>query len=197
MSWISGSDILNWIGVDKIDSNAAQSLADVSTSMLHQVLERDITLATTTEVYDSNGTDYILLNRWPVVSIGGVTYNGAPVVPAAYQVPGWKLDGFNTRKLCFVGMGKLARNAMNITVTDLAAGYDVTLAQGQSGALPGNIYHALRLTALAVFNSQASDPNLATESTAGVFSGSFYPAGVGAVPPGALTLLQSEMRVAP
>lgn len=198
MSWVAAEDIQAWIGVDMISLDAAASLGEVVTGAIIDEIERDLSLTTiSSDTYDTTNTDFILLNYWPVRSIGAVTYNGQPVPAAAYQRPGWRLDPVNTRRLSFVGMGKLARGVMNVTVTNLVAGYDTSLALGTPGALPGNVFQALRLTAAAVFNSQAGDPNLASESTGGVFSGSFYPTGIGAVPPGARSLLSGEMRVAP
>jgi hypothetical protein len=161
------------------------------------VLNRDLTMVTNlTEYYDTNGTDYILLNNWPVRSIGSVTLNGMAILPAIPGQPGWRLDGFNPRKL-MLGQGRLLRGGiMVIGVLNQTAGYDFTQSVGSATGLPGTVHRALLLTCAAIFNAQAADPNLSSESTAGVFSGTFYASGVGAVPPGALRLLSNEIRVA-
>ena len=194
---ISASDVVVWIGADKIDTDAATSLAQAASDAVGSLIERDLSLLTgIVDNLDANGTNYVLLTRWPVQSVSSVTLNAQPVQPAAYGVPGWRLDAVNTRKLNFPGMGQLTRGVMNVAVV-YSAGYDLTQPTGAPTGLPGALFQALRLTAGAIFNSQAADPNLASESTAGVFSGSFYPTGVGAVPPGARTLLLPYMRAAP
>lgn len=195
--WISGDVVQAWLGADKITIDAASDLAAVATDLAMNEINRDLSRVTgISEYYDTNGTDYILLNYWPVVSIGGVSIVGQTVLPNVPNgTPGWRLDPLNSRKL-YLGR-KYARCPQNVLVSNLSAGYDVTLPIGTKGALPGTVFHALRLIASAVFNSQAADPNLASESTVGAFSGTFYAAGVGTVPPGAASLLKNEMRVAP
>lgn len=195
--WIPASDVLAWIGTDKIDLESATLLAEVASEAVSALIERDLTLQTgVTELYDTTGTPYVLLNSWPVQSVSAVSLAGQPIVPAAFQTPGWKLDRINRRKLVFVGMGNLSRAPLTLAVT-YTAGYDTTQPIGGTMALPAAVWQALRLTCGAIFNSQAADPNLASESTGGVFSGSFYPTGVGAVPPGARTYLLPYMRSAP
>jgi hypothetical protein len=196
-AWIADTDVQGWIGADKIALDAAGSLAQTATDVVMSYIERDVSLTTTSDFYDTNGTDFILLNHWPVISIGSVTLNGTPLVPAAPNVRGWRMDSFNQRKLIFAGMGKQIRGNMNCQVIDLVAGYDTTQPLGSPTALGGHIVQALKLTAAAIFNSQAADPNLANESMTGVFSGTFYATGVGAIPPGARTLLTREMRASP
>lgn len=199
MSWVAPEDVQAWLGVDVIDLSSAALLGEVATAAVMDLIERDLSLTTVArEDYDTTGTDYILLSHWPVRSIGAVTYNGQAIAAAAgFNTQGWQVDSVNKRKLCFRGMGKMARGSQNITVTNLVAGYDTSLPVGSVGALPGNVWHALKLTAAAIFNSQAGDPNLASENESGVFSGTFYATGIGAVPPGARSLLQGEIRVAP
>lgn len=203
-SWITPADVQTWLGPD-VDNTTAQMLADAATASVRDYLQRDISLQTgLDEVYDSNNTDYILLNSWPVVSIASVTIEGLPpLVPAAARTPGYRLDRVVPRKLQLAGFGKIARGIMNIAVV-YTAGYDMTLPADpastvgfSNGGPPPSVYTALKLTAAAIYNAQAADPNLASESTGGVFSGSFYPSGVGAVPPGARSMLLPYLRVAP
>lgn len=196
-AWISGNDVQAWLGSDKIDLTSADSLAQVASDVLRDYLERDLELQSSiSEVYDTNGTNYVLLNFWPVRSITSVLLNSQTIQHAAPNQQGYLMDSFNPRKLKFALMGSLPRGEQNLSIS-YSAGYDVTQPAGSATGLPGTVYQALKLTAAAIFNSQAADPNLASESTAGVFSGSFYPTGVGAVPPGARTLLVREIRVSP
>lgn len=197
-AWVTSAAVIAWIGADKIDSADAAQLASDATDAVQAVLNRDLELQTTALVYyGTNGTDYLLLDDWPIRSIGSVTLNSLAISPAAPLSPGWVMDRFNPRKLIFSQMGKQIRAEMNVILTNVVTGYDLTQAVGSATGLPGHVSRALLLTAAAIFNAQAADPNLASESTAGVFSGSFYASGVGAVPPGALSLLKNEMRVAP
>lgn len=198
-AWISGADVQAWIGADKITLPSAQSLAQVASDAVQSKVLRDLTLQTNiTDIVDTNGSDYVLLNYWPIRAIAGpVTLNGQTLQPAAFNQPGWRLDPRNPRKLVFAGMGKQRRGVMNVTVAGLTAGYDVTAEPGSPNALPGHVHQALLLTASAIFNSQAADPNLTAEETAGVFSGSFHPAGVGSIPPGALSYLAPEIPANP
>jgi hypothetical protein len=195
--WIATTDVQAWLGADKLNQDSAASLAQVATDSVQAYIERDLALVTSiAETCDTNGTDYVLLNCWPIRLVTSVSHNGMTLAPAAFGKPGWLTDPVNTRKLRFPGMGKLERGVMNLSVV-YTAGYDLTAAPGAPTALPGAVAQALRLTAAAIFNSQAADPNLASESTAGVFSGSFYATGVGAVPPGARSLLVNFMRASP
>lgn len=202
-AWISVSDVQTWLGPD-VDSTTAQMLADAATSAVQEFLQRDVSQQTLTEIYDSAGTDYILLDSWPVASISSVVIDGLPpLVPAAVQTPGYRVDRINPRKLQFAGLGKVPRGVENITVS-YVAGYPIGTAPDPASTtkhvgtgLPPAIYTGLKLTAAAISNAQAADPNLASESTGGVFSGSFYQTGVGAVPPGARSLMQPYVRVAP
>ena len=196
--WIPAEDVQAWIGPAAITLDDAAVLAQIASDAVQSVVQRDLSLtAGITDTYDTNGTNYVLLNYWPIRAIAAISLNGQAIGAAGYQLSGWKLDPVNTRKVSFPGMGNLGRGIQNLTVSGLVAGYDVTQPPGGTYALPANVYQALRLTAAAIFNSQAADPNLTAESTAGVFSGSFAASGVGAVPPGARTLLLPEMRVAP
>jgi hypothetical protein len=198
--WITTADVQTWLG-PQIDDDTAVILAVAASDSVADYIERDLTQATVTEYYDSNGTDYILLNSWPVQSIASVTIlnwpSGGPTVPpAAPGTPGYRIDAFNPRKLVFAGYGKIPRGTMNITVT-YTAGYNMSGTPGTPPGLPASIYQALKLTVNAIYNSQAADANLASENTAGVFSGSYYPTGVGCVPPGARSLLANYKRTAP
>jgi hypothetical protein len=123
------------------------------------------------------------------------------------QTQGWVMDDQNVvRKLRFAGYGKLPRpwnGTPNIMVSYIA-GYPVGVPPDPASStwfvgagLPTAVYEALKLSASAIWNAQASDPNLAAESTVGVFSGQFYPTGVGAVPPGARSLLEPYIGYAP
>jgi hypothetical protein len=196
MAWISADDVKSYIGGDVLDDAAATFLAEVATDALQAVLNRDISLVTNLqEYYDTNGTSYILLNHWPVRSIGAVSLNGVTINPAIPNQPGYRLDSFNSRKL-ELGQGKLLRGgAMAIAVT-YTAGYDPDQPAGVDPGIPGTIHRALLLTAAAIFNASAADPNLTSENTGGVFSGTFTQRGAGAVPQAARDLVANEIRVA-
>lgn len=203
-AWVTVADVQSWLGPD-VDPTSAQELANSATSAVRAALGRDLPSQTYSEYLDSNGTNYVMLPHWPIWSITAVSINGQPSLqpftPNAAQ-PTYRLTGLepNKRKLEFIGTGRIPRGAAVISVTWLG-GYDISLApdtpppsQGAAGGLPGDIYKALQLTAAAIYNAQAADPNLASESTSGVFSGSFYASGVGAVPPGAKSLLGTYIR---
>lgn len=193
-AWISTADVQAWIGAD-LTTDQATDLADAATSVARDWLERDLELATFTETYDSLGTDYVLLNAWPIRTLTSIAINNeATLAPAAFGRAGWALDPSNPRKVKFPGR-RVPRGIQNIAVT-YTAGYDLTQPAGSPTGLPGAVRKALQLIASALDNAQAADPNLASENTGGVFSGSFYATGVGAIPPGARTLLQSYRRIA-
>lgn len=181
-----------WINDGLITADDAAGLASDATDAVQSVLERDLAqVSNLTETHDGNGTDFILLNRWPIVSVSSVMLNRQTVLPAGYQQQGWLLDPVNQRKLILSGYGKI-RGVQNIAVT-YTAGYDIT--GSGTPPLPGPIKRAILLTAAAMYTAQAADPNLASEQTAGAFSGSFNPNGVGDVPPGARALLRSYQRM--
>lgn len=195
-AWITAADLQTWFAGD-IDAPTATALASDATDAVRDYLERDLALQELTEAYDTTGTNYVLLNFWPVRAVTQVVLNGTTVVPpAAFNTPGWRLSPIVPRKLEFPGYAKLARSTMNLSVS-YTAGYDLAAAAGDPMAIPGSVATAIKLTAAAMWNAQAADPNLSGESTGGVFSGQFYPTGVGAVPPGARSLLQVHKRVAP
>lgn len=200
-AWIDAATVQQWIGAGRITLDAAASLAQAATDAMRSYLERDLEMGSWTEFYDAMNTDYILLQHWPVRSIDQVLYQGNPVAAAsiqAGQAKGWRIDGFITRKLWFAGYGKLPRAPMAIQVVNLKAGYDVGVSPGSTPtAMPGHVVQALQLTCLAIFTSQAIDPNLTGESISGVFSGSFVPTGPGSIPPGAMALVRNERRAAP
>lgn len=194
--WISSDDVRAYIGGDVLTDPAATLLAQTATDALQAVLNRDISLVTgLQEFYDTNGSDYVLLNHWPVRSISAVSLNGTTISAAQPNQPGYRIDSFNSRKL-YLGQGKLLRGgAMAISVT-YTAGYDTSQPIGSPTAIPATVHRALLLTAAAIFNAAAADPNLTSESTGGVFSGSFTPRGAGAVPQAARDLVSNEIRVA-
>ena len=193
-AWISTADVQAWIGAD-LSTDQATDLADAATSVARDWLERDLELADFAEIYDSLGTDYVLLNAWPIRVVTSIAINNeAALAPAAFGRVGWVLDPSNPRKVRFPGR-KVPRGIQNIAVS-YTAGYDLTQPAGAPTGLPGAVRKALQLIASAIDNAQAADPNLASENTGGVFSGSFYASGVGAIPPGARTLLQPYRRVA-
>lgn len=197
-SWVTGATVQAYIGADKVTLDEANVLAADATDAVRSVIQRDLTLQTgITDTVETNNTNFVLLHYWPIRAIASVSLNGRAMVAAATNQPGWRIDPVNPRKVEFAGYGRLGRGSMNVIVSGLTAGYDVTADPGGPYALPGHIRRALLLTALAFFTATAADPNLVAESTGGVFSGSFQPAGVGAVPPGAMSLLRSEMPVAP
>jgi len=202
-AWIAADVVQQWIGADLLSLGSADQLAQIASDAMRSYLERDLAMTTVSEFYDANGTNYVLLNYWPVRSIGAVYYLGQSVAPAnptgaQPQAYGWTLDTFVPRKLKIFGYGPLPRAAMAVRVVGLQAGYDVGVDPGSTPyALPGHVFQALRLTCQAIFTSQASDPNLTGESISGVFSGSFMPEGVSAIPRGAKDLVRNERRAAP
>jgi hypothetical protein len=199
-AWISPTDLQNYIGADKVSLDEATMLAAAATQAVQAYIDRDLSLYQgTSDWYDSNGTNFILLDRWPIRSLTSLSVSGLVVyalAPPAVQ-RGWTIDRSNSRKLIFQGFDRIPRGVQNINVVGLVAGYDLDQPVGSSTGLPYEVWLALRLTAAAIFNAGAADPNLMSENTAGVFSGSYDVTGVGAVPRGARTLLAGEMRVAP
>lgn len=192
---ISRDDIQSWLG-PSIDDTTADELVVLTSDAVQGYLERDIGLRTVTELLDTNGSDTVFTSHWPIRSITSLSLNGAPPMQAAaYNQPGYKLDPLVTRAIRFPGQ-KPPRGVQNIAVT-YVAGYDTSQAVGSATGLPGEVMLACKLTANAISNSQAADANLASENTGGVFSGSFYATGAGAVPPGARTHLQRFKRVTP
>jgi hypothetical protein len=213
-SWISSADMKAYLCDDTVDDPTAQALADAATSAVRDYLKRDLEQRTYNEVYSTNNTDYIMLENWPVISIASVQISGIGPIPAFNMAnfgnpnnTGWVIDDANvTRKLRFAGYGRLPRpwnGVPNILVSYLA-GYPIGTPPDPISSnwfagtgLPTSIYTALKLTGSAIWNAQAADPNLAAESTIGVFSGQFYPTGVGAVPPGARFLLDPYIGYTP
>jgi hypothetical protein len=202
-SWISADDVAAYLCIT--DLVRAQMLADAVTGAIRDYLTRELEQVTYDELYQTNYTDYILLDNSPISSITSVTIQGyGAIQPVVLGQAGWRLDPQVPRKLQFMGYGRLPRSETpNIEVV-YVAGYPIgTPPDAKSSpwfagtGLPTAIYEAMALTAAAMQNAQAADPNLQSESTAGVFSGTFYPTGVGAIPPGARTLLQAYTGVAP
>lgn len=193
-AWISVADIQTWLGPD-VDTPTATLLAGEVTGAVMGYLEHDLSLRTMAEVLDSTGNDYILVNHWPIRTVTSIVINGQPpLVPAAFNVPGYRLDPLVTRMIRFPGR-RIPRGFSNIAV-GYTAGYDMAMLPGSATGLPENAYLALKLTAQAIWTAQAADPNLASENTGGVFSGSFLVTGPGAIPPAARGYLQPFKRVA-
>lgn len=192
---ITALDIQTWLG-PQIDDDTAAVLVINTSDAVQGYIERDVGLQTVTELLDSNGSDTVLASFWPIRSISSITINGGQQVPAAaFNVRGYRLDKLVERAIIFPGQ-KIGRSVSNIAVT-YVAGYDTSQSVGSALGIPGDLHLACKLTANAISNAQAADTNLASENTGGVFSGSFYATGAGAVPPGARTLLQRFKRVAP
>lgn len=202
-SWISANDVAAYLCID--DMIRAQIIADTVTGMLRDYLARDLEQQAYAELHHSNFTDYVLLNNSPVASISRVEIDGiGEITPAARGKHGWRLDHQVPRKLIFSGYGRLPRsNVPNIEIHYIA-GYPIDAPPDSNSSpwsvgtgFPTAIHEAMRLTASAIHNAQAADPNLQSESTAGVFSGTFYPTGVGAIPPGARSNLEPYISVTP
>ncbi len=192
-SWISIADIQSWIPA--ANNATATELAMIVTGLVQQELEQDFAIADWTETYDTRGVPYVLLRHWPVRSITSITYNGRALAPAAYQVPGYAIDPVVSRKLNFSGLS-IARGVMNLTIA-YRAGYDFAQAAGSATGAPSWLWQAMRIIAQAIFNAAAADPNLVSENTGGVFSGSFVASGVGSIPPAAREWLAKGSAVAP
>lgn len=190
---ITATDIKTWLG-PSIDDATAAILVMHTSDAVQGWIERDVGVATISELLDSNNTDNVLVSHWPIRSVTSVSVNGgAALPPASFNVQGYALDRLVQRMVRFPGW-KIPRGINNIAIT-YVAGYDTAQQPGSATGIPGDMYLACKLTAAAISNAQAADPNLASENTGGVFSGSFYATGVGAVPPGARTLLQRFKRV--
>jgi hypothetical protein len=202
-SWIAAADVAAYLCLE--DQGRGQTLADIATGAVRDYLGRDIEQRAYDEFHYTNNTDYILLTNYPVVSISLVEIAGwGPVTPVAINQRGWRIDPAVPRKLIFAGYGKLPRASVPNIEVKYVAGYptdstpdpDSTTWLAGKG-IPTSIYEALLLTAAAIHTAQAGDPNLQSESTAGVFSSSFYPTGIGAIPPAARSYLQAYIGYAP
>jgi len=211
VSWITPDDIKNYVCDGAIDDATAQWVADATTGAVRDFINRDLEQGTFTELYTTNNTDYVMLEHYPIVSIASVQIIGYGVIQPfdiaqfGSQNTGWVRDDQNVvRKLRFAGLGKLPRCSVPNVLVTYTAGYPVgTPPDPQSSpwfagtGLPTAIYEAMKLTAAAIVNAQASDPNVANEMTAGVFSATFLPTGIGAIPPAARSYLQPYVGYAP
>lgn len=194
-AWISPSDVQAWLGPD-VNNLEAAALALAASDAVRDEIERDLELHAYDELLDSQNSDHVLLNHWPIRTLTSITIDGGPpLVAAGFNVAGYQLDPVVTRMVRFPGR-RIPRGISNIHAI-YTAGYDLGQPVGSATGLPASVARALLLTVSAIYNSQAADPNLVSENTGGVFSGSFHARGVGAVPPGALTLLRGYRRVAP
>ncbi|SRR5580765_535882 len=202
-SWISAEDVAAYLCIE--DLERSQIIADAVTGAFRDYLARDLEQASYHELYQTNYTDYVMLQNSPVVSISSVEIDGiGKILPAGMRQPGWRIDHQVPRKLSFMGYGRLPRSTVPNIEVRYVAGYPVGVppdpfssAWQVGDGLPTAIYEAMRLTASAMHTAQAADPNLAMEQTAGIFTGQFYPTGVGAIPPGARTLLEAYISVTP
>lgn len=202
-SWVSAADVAAYLCITDLDR--AQTLADIATGAIRDYIGNDLEQQDLHELYQTNYTDYIMLHSTPVVSVSAVTIDGlGQIQPAGLRQPGWRIDPLVTRKLSFMGYGKLPRSPYPNIEVDYVAGYPIGTPPDPKSSpwfagtgLPTAIHESLLLHCAAVHYAQAADPNLAAESTAGVYSGQFYPTGVAAIPPGAKTLLAPYTGPAP
>jgi hypothetical protein len=210
-SWITSDDMKAYLCDDTMDDATAQKIADAATGAVQDFIVHDLEQNTFTEFYTTNNTDYILLTNFPVVSIASVQITGIGVIQPftianfGSSNGGWVMDDpYLSRKLRFAGYGKLPRCQMPNVLVTYTAGYPIGTPPDVKSSpffvgtgIPTAVDEALKLTGAAIYNAQAADPNLAAESTVGVFSGQFYATGVGAVPPGARSLLEPYIFYAP
>lgn len=199
-AWVTADEVRAYLGADIVTTDDAETLALGATSLVSDFISRDLELHTEAFAwYDANGTNYILAHRYPVRTIGSLTYQGTllrPWMNPQNTPQGYRIEGGARRKIVFEGFDRLVRQPRAIQITNIVSGYDLTAPPGSDTALPSSVKRALLLTASALFAAQAADPNLTSESTAGVFSGAFHAGGVGSIPPGARTLLLAYERVA-
>src|SRR3954467_11889598 len=106
-SWISADDVAAYLGLD--DPVVAQQLADAATGAVRDVIGRDLAQRDYDELYQTNYTDYIMLEQSPVTAVSLVSIDGypAPIQPAAMRQGGWVIDTVVPSKLRFMGYGKL------------------------------------------------------------------------------------------
>lgn len=123
--------------------------------------------ATRTETYDGTGSNSLPLRVWPITSIVSVTISDVAQTVADFYIDGRVM---RWRK----GLFPYADG--NVVVTYVA------------GSLPDDVVLATIMTAQAMINAAAVDPNTLGESMAG-YSASFAPEGAGSVPRGAQSLL--------
>jgi hypothetical protein len=176
--WITLSMLKGWLSITDTSQDANLTpLITAATQACVSFISRDLVLVTTTETYDGTGSTILPLNVFPVISVSAVSMDGCPILPAGFNQAGYTVGKFSllAKSMCW------SKGVQNITVS-YTAGYP---------SVPTDAVQACLLTASAMFNSMASDPNLQSESTAGVFSGTFWAGGAGAVPPAARSLLST------
>ncbi len=167
MAYATLSEIKQWLGVLNDDNDDILSaLLDAATAAVDQVANRSFDRKSVTEYYYGNGSAYIFLRRTPIVGVSAVSISGMPVTVTN--------DSIAIRRDGTFGTG----DYVQITYT------------GGYSPIPADVKMAYKITVQAMWNSQAMDPNLTSESVTGVFSGGFDAFGPGAVPRAAQTLLR-------
>jgi hypothetical protein len=180
--WITLAQLKAWLNITDSSQDANLTpLLTAATQACISYLNRDLVQSSQTETYDGPGSSILPLNTFPITAVASVMMDGQPVVPAAFNQAGYVIGKFSLRAKGMVW----CKGFQNVTVS-YTGGY---------ATIPTDAVQACLLAASAMFNSMAADPNLQSESTSGVFSGSFWQSGPGALPPSSRSLLINYRKV--
>jgi hypothetical protein len=191
--------VQNWLA-DTAPSDALSltSLLTAASDAIIQALGFDPTSQGYVENVSGTGSPFIFPTFNPINNVAainvisgltaGVQLN---VWGAGNGVPQTPIDmtqvSFDKTRIFYTSGQVFPRGNSNLQVT-YNAGY-------LPAQIPGSITQAVLLTAKAMVNSQAVDPNVSNESFSGVMSRSYWPEGAGAIPRAAMALIQPYRKI--
>lgn len=152
---------------DPTRSGTIEAALLTASEMVATFCGRDLSPATVTETYEGLGTPTIFVARPPITSVASVIYESATISVVPDTIGITRADG------------QIFARGRRVEVT-YTAGYPT---------MPRDVVLATCITAKAVLSAPIVNPNLMSESVAGVTSFSVDIYGAGALPRAARSLL--------
>lgn len=170
------------LALDEFEQDdAVTAMIRTAQAAVEQYLNRRIEVAAYTDTISGNGKDRITLSNTPIVEVQTVTINGQAVPESSgYGSSGFLHDG----NVVLLRNRVFDKGLKNVVVT-YRAGYET---------VPPEVREAVLQTFHAIYSSQGLDPNMTGENVGSVYSAAFSPLGLGAVPFGARSLLDSRRK---
>jgi hypothetical protein len=166
----TADDLKTELGVTTDDNNRFFRLIRAASQQIFRYLGRTIIQETVSETIRADdcdsGTEYLNLDRYPVIAIASVTEDGKALAPSDYecdQESGQLFRLSNDRRVCW--------RAAKVTIV-YQGGY---VLQGQSGAnMPADIAEAALRLAAQSYSPPDTEPGLRAIVVPGVVEKQFY-----------------------
>lgn len=168
---------------DRAEDGKLLGYIEQASDVIANHCNRTFALETVTEtIRNSGGSCFLLLERYPIVSVASVTENGTPIDPDDYEING---DDGTIMRLCG---GRPVRWATGKIVVTYSAGYELP------AGLPTSIERACILLVKMYAAAGDRDPMVRSEAVDGAGSTDYFSGAGTGLPPEVQGLLDPHLK---